>query len=730
MPQMQLPIIPQGATPVTADLSFERRGDEVSYFYGSLKTFTHHANDRSSLLMITAQFCVNGQARQADVAKAMGLPQITLKRAVKKLREDGPAGFYRQRAVRGAAVLIPEVLAKAQAHLDGGASPKDVAQRLEIKPNTLDKALRGGRLRRPPPPLIAEVLPSKSQRSGEDAMAPMGVGADNVPARLAASLGGLGEVMPQFESALDIPCGGVLCALPALLASGLLQSSSEYLTLKRGYYGLDSVLMLLAFMALCRMKSIEDLRHEAPGEWGLLLGLDRVPEVRTMREKVRYLSEHGDASGWSMALCSFWIHGAPEDAMVFYVDGHVRVYHGDQTPLPKHYAAREKLCLRATVDYWVNAMDGQPFLVINKVVDQGLIQAIETDILPRLEQTLSAAPERGDRLTLVFDREGYSPDFFKRMKDRRIACLTYNKFPGERWPLDEFSSVQATLCGGEEVTMLLAERGTQLSNGMWVREIRKLEDSGHQTAILSTDFTTRSLTLAPRMFARWSQENFFRYMRAEFGIDRLASYQTEEITDPTTVVNPTYRQLEGKIRQSTGKLSRALAHFGSLNLEGSLAPPQVELFLAMKADQHLQIEQLQAQIAQLKAERKATPRRVLVKDLPEPDRFRRLSYASKHFLDTLKMIAYRAETAMANILREWLPKADEVRTVLSTLYQTDADLLTDLDANTLTVRLHHSARVHADNVIRRLLDELNETVTIFPRTNLRLIYKLGSTQNP
>ena len=150
----------------------------------------------------------------------------------------------------------------------------------------------------------------------------------------------------------------------------------------------------------------------------------------------------------------------------------------------------------------------------------------------------------------------------------------------------------------------------------------------------------------------------------------------------------------------------------------------------MKADQHLQIEQLQAQIAQLKAERKVTPRRVLVKDLPEPDRFRRLSYASKHFLDTLKMIAYRAETAMANILREWLPKADEVRTVLSTLYQTDADLLTDLDANTLTVRLHHSARVHADNVIRRLLDELNETVTIFPRTNLRLIYKLGSTQNP
>ena len=47
-----------------------------------------------------------------------------------------------------------------------------------------------------------------------------------------------------------------------------------------------------------------------------------------------------------------------ESAATLYIDGHVRVYHGSQTPLPRHHVARERLCLRATMDYWVNAMDG------------------------------------------------------------------------------------------------------------------------------------------------------------------------------------------------------------------------------------------------------------------------------------------------------------------------------------------------------------------------------------
>jgi hypothetical protein len=170
----------------------------------------------------------------------------------------------------------------------------------------------------------------------------MGVGASNVPARLAASVGQLGAVAPVFQAALDVPHGGVLLAVPALLAMGLLDSAEPFLTLPAGYYGLNSVLLLLGFMALARLQSIEALRHSSPGEWGKLLGLDRAPEVRTLREKVHCLADDGKASEWGAALSERWMQATPDAAGTLYIDGHVRVYHGSQTKLPRHHVARQK----------------------------------------------------------------------------------------------------------------------------------------------------------------------------------------------------------------------------------------------------------------------------------------------------------------------------------------------------------------------------------------------------
>jgi hypothetical protein len=92
------------------------------------------------------------------------------------------------------------------------------------------------------------------------------------------------------------------------------------------------------------------------GEWGKLLGLDRAPEVRTLRIKLKNLADQEQAFSWSSALCKEWMLEAPEEAAVLYVDGHVR----------KHYVAHERLCLSATVDYWGNAMDGKPFFVVSQ----------------------------------------------------------------------------------------------------------------------------------------------------------------------------------------------------------------------------------------------------------------------------------------------------------------------------------------------------------------------------
>ena len=562
----------------------------------------------------------------------------------------------------------------------------------------------------------------------------MGVGAQDVMGRVAASVGDLESVAPEFQPVLDVPNGGVLFALPALLSMGLLRYTERFFKLPKGYYGLDSLFLLLAFMAFTRLKSIESLRYCSPGEWGKLLGLDRIPEARTLRNKVQLLTNENQAKGWSAEMCRYWMELVPEQASVLYIDGHVRVYNGNQTPLPKHHVARQKLCLRATCDYWVNAMDGQPFMVVNKVVDPGMIKAIEQDILPKLEARVPGQAQRiatattpfPHKFTLVFDREGYSPELMARMKAKQIAILTYHKYPGEDWLETEFHECVLVLPTGETTQAKLAERGVCLSNGLWVREVRKLTRSGHQTAILATDYQADLTVIGTKMFARWCQENYFKYMRQHYGLDRLADYNVETIDEPTQVVNPAYRELDGQVRSQVGKLTRMMAKFGAMHFDGTLDDEKINSFFQKKADLQEEIEQQKTVVEVLKKTRKETLRHIEVKDLPEEHKFKRLSTQSKYLIDTIKMTAYRAETAMANQMRDTLSHPDEVRTLLCALYRTEADLLPDLEKQTLTIRLHHLANVMSDKVIENLCLELNATETRFPRTNLRMVFKVGS----
>jgi len=138
---------------------------------------------------------------------------------------------------------------------------------------------------------------------------------------------------------------------------------------------------------------------------------------------------------------------------------------------------------------------------------------------------------------------------------------------------------------------------------------------------------------------------------------------------------------------------------------------------------------MQKEVAELKALRKATKRHITYNELPQEARFDRLSTQSKHLIDTIKMVAYRAETAMAHILREKMSRHDDARSLLRAIYSTEVDIVPDPRANTLTIRLHPLANPSSDQAIRQLCAELNGTETLFPGTQLRLIYELVSSQN-
>src|SRR5258708_15598078 len=94
VPQVQLPIFPEGTTLITPELAFERRDGQVVYFNGHLPVFLHAVEDLASFRFFTSQLIINGTATQGQIEKAFGVPLTTIKRGVKKYRVGGPKAFY------------------------------------------------------------------------------------------------------------------------------------------------------------------------------------------------------------------------------------------------------------------------------------------------------------------------------------------------------------------------------------------------------------------------------------------------------------------------------------------------------------------------------------------------------------------------------------------------------------------------------------------------------------
>jgi hypothetical protein len=574
---------------------------------------------------------------------------------------------------------------------------------------------------------------TKSQRSEADAQAPLGVATTRTLERVLAATGLLKDAPIQFEGVDDVPQGGVLCALPALLGFGLLRHTRESFRLPVGYYPLEIYFVVLSFLSLARVASVEALRYEPPGEWGKLLGLDRIPEVRTLRRKLGLLCEPaGRVQRWSQILSKEWMEGSAETVGTAYVDGHVRVYHGKLTPLPRRYVARERLCLRGTTDYWVNAMDGQPFFAITQAVDPGILTVLRQSIIPRLKHELPRQPSAAElesdpylsRFTLVCDRAVYSPEFFSEAKTERIAVITYHKFPGPDWAVEEFAKRPVKLAGGDVVELELAERGTQLSNGLWVREVRHREPSGHQVSVLATDYKRPLDQTAVALFARWCQENFFKYMTEHYNLDRLVEYGVEPLPETIRVVNPAWRQLDSQVRKEAALLAREQAQFGGLNLPTQADLPQTEALANQKAQLLQSIQVRQAQLLELKEQRRQTDKHVTLKDLPEAHRFGQLRTEKKHLVDTIKLIAYRAETALVQIVREKLRRWDDARALVRQVLESAIDLRPDPKNKTLAVRLHRLTTAAHDQALFHLCEELTATETVYPGTDLKMIYEV------
>ena len=541
--------------------------------------------------------------------------------------------------------------------------------------------------------------------------------------RMLAKVGLLEDAVPMFRSGERIAGAGVLLAVPALAASGVLDVARQvYGSLYPAFYGLRTTFVTLLLMALLRIKRPEALKERSPHDLGRILGLDRAPEVKTVRRKLRLLSDRGRATAMIQAMAKRRAEQQGEALGFLYIDGHVRVYHGEKT-LPKAHVTRLRLSLPATTDYWVNDAAGDPVFVVTAQANAGMVKmlpALLTELRPLLGER---------RLTLVFDRGGYSPALFRSLLEEKVDILTYRKGKWRRVASKHFKKYEV-IRDGHQVEYDLADQGVRIGKTkkarVSLRQVTRRSKDGHQTPILTSRWDLSTLEVALRMFDRWRQENFFKYMREEFALDALVSYAVEPDDPKRSVPNPKRHQAEKRLAAAKVKVKALQAEYGEkalANPEGRR--PTMRGFKISNGRIGRALRAAMQKVEDLAALRAKTPERIAVGKTTKGTPVVKLASEMGRLQNLLKMVAYQAESDLVRLAAPHYKRSlQEGRTLLQAALASSADLC--VDDGVLSVTLAPQSSPHRSAAIQALCEELNETRSVFPGTDLRLRFAVAS----
>jgi len=739
---------------ISSKCNYREEGDLRVIFANGIPLLHYARDDKTASQYAMVHLVETGLASQQEVAEAFGCSRLTIFRAQNKYNEGGMVALMpKKRGPKDGSKVNQAKTRRILALKEKGLTNVAIGCRLGLKEDTVRKALKrmgwsqpkiGKQIdlaMEPKPCSIDPVAASASEQMSSPITESLVVDtqaarheivndlseleqvsydadpSNRVVDRALARLGLLQDAVPVFQSGSNIACVGVLLSIPAFMESGVFTAARKiYGALGASFYGLRTIVVTLLLMALLRIKRAEGLKEHAAADLGRLLGLDRVCEVKTLRRKLAHLAAKNQAVIFGQELAKTRIKRREGTVGFLYVDGHVRVYNGTRK-LAKAYVTKKRLAMPATTDYWVNDQQGDPIFVVTAPANEGLVK-----MLPSILREAKSLIGENRALTVIFDRGGWSPKLFAQLIKQGIDIITYRKGKTEPIPADHFYPMAAEI-EGKKIDYRLHDRSVAFLKGqLWLRQVSRLNPSGHQTHIMTSRQDLSALTIAYRMFERWRQENYFKYMAEEYALDALVDYDIEEDDLNRLVPNPKRKEINCERDKIKAELEKLQQQYGLEALRNQEAQrPTMRGFKIAHSAMGQKIEVLKHRALELKALYEQTPARVPLKDTLDNQTVYRLRREKKHLTDLIKMVAYQAETDLLSLIRNEYARADdEGRTLIQSALKSSGDL--QVNGNELRIILNPLSSPHRSKAIKALCEQLNTTHTVFPGTKLRLVY--------
>ena len=738
--QLPLPLLPAGAAEIAPGVGLVTGGSGGLVSVHGLATFAWDAGDEAGRRLAAVQLVRLRAVSQAQAAAAFGVDPVTVWRWDQALAAGGLAGLVpARRGPKGASKLTPELAARVRELEAAGATLSEIAAAAGVSTFSVRNAL-GRVAARGRGTAAGAAAGSAGLVAGDDEQRPgaaVPVLPDPVPRdgeRALARWGLLGEgAEPVFTPGARYPLAGLLLALPALEATGLLEAARQvYGRLRDGYYGLAATLLTLVFPALAGEPRAEGATRVPPGALGRVPGLDRAPEVKTIRRKLGELAAAGQAADLIMALARRHAAACPQALGFLHVDGHARACYGTRD-VQKMHIARLKFPAPATGQTWVTSQHGDPVFMVVAEPSDSLAGELRR-LLPQLRQVVG----EGRRVTVCFDRGGWSPALSADITAAGFDLLTWRKGPAPDLPADTFTTITCADDRGREHQYDLADTTVELgiSDGprkgqtVTLRQVTRRVPA-KAGAIRQIHALTSRTDLAAgevcwRLTSRWREENYFRYARTHFALDALDSYAATPDDPARLVPNPAKKAAAAQVRHTEVLAAAAQAQRdASLAALRNPAPGQpVTITNQMINALDAPVEAAWAGLQAAQDAAAAVPARIRL-DQIAPDMVR-LDAETKQITHAIRMAAYNTESTLARALDGHYARAgDEAYALIREALTVSGDIIPG--PGQLLIRLDPLTAPRRTQALAALCDQLNQAQACYPGTPLVLRYEVKPT---
>ncbi len=733
--QSALPVLEEVGATLMGDVVafFDSKASGGSVFINGFKSFQWPAGREDLRRMAAAQLVEIGAAPVGDVAAGFGVTTESLRRWRLLLTAEGLSALVPEKKGPKRPSKLTEAKAEQiRAHRATGASLRATAAATGVSTDTVRRAMAApvaptGPAGQAPAPVQQPVqpelpiLPAPVARSAERAAA-----------------GVLECAVPVFAPAARIPQAGLFLSFPALERSGLLTcAKATYGSLPNGFYGLETILIDAVLRALAGESRAEGATRFNPEDLGRILGLDRAPEVKTIRRRIGQLAETSQAGELIAALAAHHLNttgpGGEGLAAVLYVDGHVRAYQGTKK-IGKLYSTRLKFPVPATEETWVSDGHGAPVFLVMAAPGASLAAELRR-ILPELRAIIGDAR----RVLVGFDRGGWSPALFAHMAGAGFDPLTWRKGKTEDIQESLFTEVSHVDEHGQTRSWLVADTlvdlplpGSKTTGEVFqLRQISRIVAAtgggARQIHILTTDHGLPAGEAVYRMGARWRQENQFRYGRMHFDLDSHDSYASVEDDPDRLVPNPAKAKAYQRVVAAKKHFTDTAADTDAALLAVRTPPPgTTDLMLTNAIINAIEVPRWEAEAALNTAEaaHQGLPPRVRLGDLAPGQQV--LATEVKLIHHGIRMAAYNTMMTLAREIRTntgYKRAADEAHALMRQAFNQSGDIDPTVPG-ILTIALDPLPTQAKTRALTELCEHLTATQTRYPGTDLILNYKI------